>query len=199
MGLRVAQAHFLFAADCRIFYNKQVQEYVNDAIVLAKEPSGDLDARVTLFTRQFGKLKTKAKSARKIISKLSGHLEPGFLTRVRLIEKNGLQVVDALKGGVCALHPRDLHFLEKVLAEGEPEQRIWQMILTEKIDWSETLKILGWDPSFALCGSCSAPKPAFFGYRDQEFFCRNCVAAFKGGAKEANSALIEVGTDNASS
>lgn len=172
-----------------------MQEYISDAIVLAKEPSGDLDVRVTLFTRHFGKLKTKAKSARKIVSKLSGHLEPGFLTRVRLIEKNGLQVVDALKGGACAVHPRDLHFLEKILAEGEPEQKIWHMVLDGKIDWYEILRTLGWDPSFAHCVSCGAPKPVFFGYRDQEFFCRDCVAVFKNKGKEENGALIEIEAD----
>ena len=62
-----------------------MQEYVTDALVLKKEPLRDFDARYYFFTKKFGKLKGKATSARKIVSKLAGHLEPGTLAKVRFV------------------------------------------------------------------------------------------------------------------
>ena len=63
-------------------------EYLSEAVVLDKETSGDLDIRVSMFTKKFGKLKVRAKSARRIVSKLSPHLEPGNVAQVRIIEKS---------------------------------------------------------------------------------------------------------------
>ena len=168
-----------FAAYCGIVYNLFVQEYLSEAIVLNKEANGDLDIRVAFFTKKFGKLKAKAKSARKITSKLSGHLEPGFLSQVRLVEKNGLQVVDALKKSFLDLNLPDLRRLEKILAEGEPDHKIWHMLAQNTLDWEEILKILGWDPAFAHCSHCGKSTPALFDSRNQEFFCRDCLGKFQ--------------------
>jgi len=148
-------------------------EYLSDAIILQKDFSGEMDARVHIFTKKYGKLVARAKSARKILSKLSAHLEPGNLCRTRLIEKNGLQVVDALKNGTAAATPADLHFLAKILAENEPEPAIWQMLVNNKFSWNLALKILGWDPACAQCAECGG-KPERFNPSQQNFFCKNC-------------------------
>ena len=74
-----------------------MQEYLSEAVVLDRLANGDLNGRVVFLTKRFGKLVGKARSIRKITSKLSGHLQPGNLVQVRMIEKNGLQIVDALK------------------------------------------------------------------------------------------------------
>lgn len=150
-----------------------MQEYFTEAIVLDREPSGELDFRISFFTKRFGKLVAKAKSARKITSKLSGHLTPGSVADVRLIEKNGLQVVDAIKSGAVSAQV-DLHCLNKILADAEPDQILWQKVLLGSLDWGEILTILGWDPKFALCSVCAAPKPEAFSIGGQEFFCHHC-------------------------
>lgn len=177
-----------------------MQEYFSDAIVLDRLANGDLDSRIVLFTKKFGKLVARAKSARKITSKLSAHLEPGNLIQVRLIEKNGLQIADALKKAGLGQKPADFYFLGQLLAEAEPELHIWEMLVhshtkremvsgTLPADdscsgagaggmffWREVLKILGWDPDFAACAACSNPISAFH-IKAQEFFCGSC--AFK--------------------
>ena len=153
-----------------------MQEYLTDAVVLNSEPNGDLDSRVSLFTKQFGKLTAKAKSARKITSKLSGHLQPGNLAQARLVEKNGLQIVDALKQKALHIALTDLYFLDRLLAETEPDLKLWQILIGEKFDWSEIFKLLGWDPKEARCAGCNAAAPSFFYVRDQEFFCKSCAA-----------------------
>jgi len=138
--------------------------------VLDKVPHRDADSRYALFTKKFGKLTAKATSARKITSKLSPHLEPGNVVQARLVEKNGLQVVDALKTGRITATPRDLEFLGLLLAEAEPDARIWIALLAPRFHWPEVLRALGWDPAHAACEICEK-KPAVFAIKTQEFFC----------------------------
>lgn len=161
-----------------------MQEYISEAVVLGAYPNGDMDLRVSLFTKRFGKLVAKAKSARKITSKLAGHLQSGNLVQVRLVEKGGLpgqaslQVVDALKNSRLAASLPDLYFLDRLLAEAEPDLELWQAITVEPWGWRRILRILGWDPAEASCRKCGK-KPEYFYPKDQEFFCGNCVRISK--------------------
>lgn len=151
-----------------------MQEYVSEAVILSREPVGDLDARFSIFTKRFGKLKTKAKSVRRTTSKLAGHLEPGNLADVRIIEKNGPQVVDALKKQRLGISPADLYRLDLILAEAEPDPLLWRALLGGKFNWQETLRILGWDPGEAQCQTCDGKNGLAFSVAGQEFFCGNC-------------------------
>lgn len=154
-----------------------MQEYISDAIVLAKKPAHGLDTRYSIFTKRFGKMVARATSARKITSKLAGHLEPGTFARVRLIETHGLQVVDALKNSFGAQKTSftDLSFLDRLLAEGEPEPFIWSLIERGQFDWEKALTALGWSPEEASCSICNRnPVVAFLPMR-QDFFCARCI------------------------
>ena len=157
-----------------------MQEYLSEAIILDFLPNGDLNGRVVFLTKRFGKLVGRVKSIRKITSKLSGHLQPGNLIQLRLIEKNGLQVVDALKKSRLSLSLPELRFLGELLAEAEPEFVIWEMLANGGFSWSAVLKILGWDPNFASCSICYGAIDAFHP-RTQEFFCKNCASKLRQG------------------
>lgn len=155
-----------------------MQEYVTDAIVLKKDPLGDLDGRYTLFTKRFGKIVAKSKSSRKITSKLAPHLEPGMVAKVRFIETKGTQLIDALKSGRVALPLSDLHFLNQLLPEGEPELELWELLTSDSEEtggrswsWAKTLAILGWDPAGAECAVCGTRAAAYFYIARQEFYC----------------------------
>jgi recombinational DNA repair protein (RecF pathway) len=154
-----------------------MREYVGEAIVLNKRPNGNMDMRYAIFTKKFGKMLARATSVRKVTSKLVGHLEPGTVSRVRLIEKNGLRVVDALREGTVlpasTLH--DLTLLDRLLAEAEPEPFIWAMVQRGKLDWRLVLGSLGWDPDEASCSACQANSVAGFSVARQDFFCARCV------------------------
>jgi recombinational DNA repair protein (RecF pathway) len=154
-----------------------MQEYVSEAIVLDKMPQGDLDNRLFLFTKRFGKLVAKAKSGRKITSKLSPHLQPGNVAFVRLIEKNGLQVGDALKADRVKADIPDLAALNAMLSESEPDEQLWQALLAKEFNWQHILKILGWDPAGASCGTCDQA-PTAFHVGSQDFFCGTCASKF---------------------
>lgn len=149
-----------------------MQEYVTDAIVLKKDPLGDLDGRYTLFTKRFGKILGKAKSSRKITSKLAPHLEPGILAKVRFIETKGTQLIDALKSDRLPLPLGDLHFLSQLLPDAEPEPALWELLTTGEFAWPAVLNILGWDPEGAACVMCGEKHPQYFYITRQEFYCR---------------------------
>lgn len=153
-----------------------VQEYVDEAIVLYAEPNGDFDCRFSLFTKRFGRFSAKAKSIKKITSKLASHLQPGNVIATRIVEKKGLQIVDALKRSRLNISPYDLYLLHKVLPEAEPELEIWEAIAEGKMDWMDILRRLGWDPREAKCERCHAAKPKAFRLADQAFFCGTCAS-----------------------
>lgn len=152
-----------------------MQEYVTNAVSLRKYPQGDLDGRYTLFTERFGKLTGKAKSSRKITSKLAPHLEPGTVLRTRFIEAHGTQIIDALKEGSTGLSLVDLGLLSMLLPEGQPEPELWRMIVEERFSWTTALAVLGWDPTDAVCAQCGVRAGIYFYVTRQEFFCDRCI------------------------
>ncbi len=168
------------------WYDERMQEYVTEAVVLEKGPLRDFDARYSFFARRCGKIVGKATSARKITSKLVGHLEPGTLVRVRFLARNGgngngVQIADALKYGKLAASLTDLHFLNKMLLEGEPDAALWNELTREhreqRFPWGSVLRILGWDPREAVCEECGKDrKAAAFYIPKQEFFCASCAS-----------------------
>lgn len=169
-----------------------MQEYVTRALVLDKQTrGGHADARYSFFTERYGKIQARAVSSRKIVSKLAGHLEPGTLAAVRIIETHGAQVVDALTAARTQISLPDLAMLNSLLGEWEPDRELWQELCTvvrnddapsaaQKFSWPRILAILGWDPSGAVCALCNrADRPArHFQVARQEFLCTQCAASF---------------------
>lgn len=169
----------------------KMTEYLTEAIVLDKKESGDFDSLVFLYTKDLGKVVARAKSVRKITSKLAGHLEPLNFVRVRLIEKNGFQVVDALapkqkKATKASIENFSkslalLQFINEASYELQPDLYFWQEIrkilsndFDEKITYRHLLKILGFDPKFADCHNCHNKPVDYFHKKDQLFFCGKC-------------------------
>ncbi len=161
-------------------YTINMQEYVSEAIVLEKKTFGDCDSRYSIFTRRFGKMVAKAKSVRKITSKLAGHLEPGNIVRVRFIEKNGLQITDALKEEKLFISLMNLSLLSDLLPEGEPEVALWANCRAGVFVWRDILRTLGWDPEYATCVSCGSSDVSSFYIPSQEFFCGRCSSSKSG-------------------
>lgn len=134
-----------------------------------------MDARFFIFTKKFGKLAARAKSARKITSKLAGHLEPGSIVSARFVEKSGPMIVDALKLGQAALAVADLYFFNKLLHEGEPDERLWHILLSRDFNWIAALRLLGWDALETACQRCELKQPVAFDVGTQEFLCEKCA------------------------
>ncbi|MDO8442930.1 MAG: recombination protein O N-terminal domain-containing protein [bacterium] len=158
-------------------------EYVTEAIVLDKVDLGELDSRVYLFTKDFGKITAKIKSGRKIISKLASHTEPLNLVTVRIVDKNSPQLIDALiskKGIPGKTLFKIVSLVRDISPEGQPDHNLWELLVAladsgaKAGDFSSALKILGFDPTCAKCNNCLKGSPDFFSVKDLIFYCKDC-------------------------
>jgi recombinational DNA repair protein (RecF pathway) len=162
-----------------------MREIVTEALVLAKEPIGEFDQRVTLFTERTGKVTAKVTSGRKITAKLSPHLEPFSFASDRLMPgrgerngKSGYQVTDALGHGSLAVPDFALlRILRGVLPDGVREPELWEFVRNGEPTLRGVLRMLGFDPMHAVCAVCGAPDSNCFLFQDFEYRCRRCVGA----------------------
>jgi len=152
-----------------------MREYITSAIILKREPTGEYDERVSFFSRHLGKMTARTVSSRKILSKLSPHLEPGNLATLRLIEKNDLSIVDALKEKNLEWRLSNILHLNNILSENDTDPELWHLLSTAP-SWKKILRILGWDPQEAVCEECGGTPPTHFDTRNQRFFCVRCYA-----------------------
>jgi len=158
-------------------------EYVTEAIVLDKVDLGELDSKVYLFTKDFGKITAKIKSGRKIISKLASHTEPLNLATVRIVDKNKPQLIDALiskKGIPEKTFFKIVSLIRDIAPENQPDLNLWERLLSlidkgaGAGDFIAVLKILGFDPTHAKCNNCLKGSPDFFSVKDLVFYCKEC-------------------------
>lgn len=134
-----------------------MNEYLTDAIILGREDLNEFDSRVDLYTKNHGRLKAKAKSIRKSTSKLAGHLEPLMLSRVRLVDKNDILVVDSLamdRFDFLRSSPKSfqsglqlLGFFRQNILEGEQDLALWSWLksalTSANISYTDLNKRLG--------------------------------------------------------
>ena len=163
-----------------------MSEYLTEGVVLEKEPYGEVDYQVLLFTKDLGKIYVKMKSGRKITSKLNSHLEPLNKVVIRIIEKNGFQVVDALRFGRYSNKlVIILSLVSKITVELQPDLKMWQIlklipndrdpkdirILIKKI-----LGISGFGTDFSTCYNCGRKSPKTFIFESAQFVCGLCLS-----------------------
>ncbi|MDP3956419.1 MAG: recombination protein O N-terminal domain-containing protein [bacterium] len=128
-------------------------ECVTKALVLEKIPMGDSDGLLTLYTERLGKVSVKAKSIRKVTSKLSAHTEPGMLSLVRLVGKNPFQKTLGSFWLSDSLGERklfsDFIFLDSVASlttEFHSDAELWQFLLRGTPDPKALFALLGFHP-----------------------------------------------------
>lgn len=150
-------------------------------------PLNELDNLVDLYTKEFGRLRARVTSGRKILSKLSPHLDPLNLVTVRLVEKKQFIVADAVtldrfqslrssqKLKTALQLVRLLSFLSFT---ADPDLRLWHWLNRSlkkgPIKFKEFLKILGYDSAAARCEDCGSKNVSYFSATDQSFLCRRC-------------------------
>lgn len=159
-----------------------MREYLTEAIVLDREISGETDARIFLYTKELGRVMARARSAGFITSRLSSYLQPLRRVQARLVEKNGIQVVDALplgeRGALSSEKVGLCQIIRSLTSEHHPDEQLWHEIASAKPSALRILTILGFDPRHATCGSCSARELEYFSSRDAHYYCAKCVRVF---------------------
>lgn len=115
--------------------------YQTSAIILKRVDIFEADRLYHIYTESFGKIRTVAGGARKINSKLAGHLEPFNLVWAELItKKNGdLFITTALSYGKLlnknappahiALFSKMSEFILKMLPGPQKDDALWNFIL----------------------------------------------------------------------
>lgn len=166
-----------------------MNEFFAEALTLDIEESGEMDKRIHLYAKNLGRIAAKAKSARKVTSKLACQLEPLNLIRTRLIEKNGFQIVDAVvfkKFHKSFAAVRFARFLKEMTPEFQPDKKLWlaakksfEDLKTGGFSYVPVLEALGFAPAFAECAGCSSPVRAsgetnYFFPKEQIFLCGRC-------------------------
>ncbi len=159
-------------------------EHYTTAIVLDVEAKSDLDGIITLYTKSFGRIKAKAKSIKKITSKLAGHLMRGNIVSIRLIERGeggNFQVLDALSERPPRVSQELIKFigiLDRVSPVGLPDLGLWYEAerAISQGDFSPAcyrriLSNLGIDIDSAVCAECGDPHIAYFVPGDVTFLC----------------------------
>jgi recombinational DNA repair protein (RecF pathway) len=161
-------------------------EYYTKVLVLSRTPRGDLDGTLNLYTKEFGRVSVKVKSLRKLTSKLSGHLTPGRLANVRIVEMGDTkQVVDALSlpSKTSFEFLKFLDFIRRLSPIGMPDLHLWHELeqaslngTSDKNTYKRIISIMGYDAKNAVCDNCGSVKIAYFVPRDIMFLCNRCLS-----------------------
>jgi len=161
-----------------------------EAIVLRTWPFHEADLLVSVFTREYGKVKGVARSAMKSRKRFGGALEP--MTHVRaqyaerpkqeLVRLDSFEIVSSpLSQPVDYARAAALEFLSEVLEQALPEHgpedavfrltlsvldemrggRVW-MPLTYFMLW--VTRLMGWMPDLQLCAVCGISLRGGAGY-----------------------------------
>ncbi|MDE2001878.1 MAG: recombination protein O N-terminal domain-containing protein, partial [Patescibacteria group bacterium] len=173
-------------------------EIITDAIVVDKTDTGEQDQRISLYTKDFGKVVAKTTSTRKILSKLAAHVEPLNLVSARLVSRGdgfdmrGFQLVDALSFDAAAAVKRDPQVLIQAvkvfecvfqsIPAGVPDEELWdffQAIRTGRsmASLDTALHALGLNAQFARCQICDRVQPEYFVAGKNFFLCTACRSA----------------------
>jgi DNA repair protein RecO (recombination protein O) len=136
-----------------------------EGIILQRQDVREYDLAVCAYTKDFGKLKFSAISARKITSKLRGGLEPLCLSELEFIEgRSRLVVTDArsqerygtIRGDYTRLQAafQVLGSVNRLMQGQEADSNIWELL-------SETLSLLD-NPRRVPQEALSQFSPRFF-------------------------------------
>jgi DNA repair protein RecO (recombination protein O) len=172
-----------------------------EAIVLRTWPINEADQIVSLFTRDFGKVKGVAKSAARSRRRFGGALEPMTHVRASYAEKPKQELVrldsfdivtSPLSEPVDYARAAALAFfaevLEETLPDHDPQDAVFRLLVavlaytrTDSI-WMPvtyfalwTTRLMGWLPDLSTCVHCGTPlggQPAFFHSLSDGLFCR---------------------------
>ena len=113
--------------------------YTTKAIILTRQPFREFDSKVAVYSLDKGKLELVARGAKKILSKLAGHLEPVSLSNIMVVRgkqydyiggamnkncfagiKNDLDKVLAAQKAIFILH--------KIIKENEPDRQVFDLL-----------------------------------------------------------------------
>ena len=172
-----------------------------EAIVLRTWPIHEADQIVSLFTRDYGKIKGVAKAAARSRRRFGGAMEPMTHVRASYAEKPRQELVrldsfdivtSPLSAPVDYARAAALAFfaevLEETLPDHDPQDAVFRLLVAvlgqtrNGAIWMPvtyfalwTTRLMGWLPELAACVHCGAPlaeHPAYFHPQSDGLFCQ---------------------------
>jgi DNA repair protein RecO (recombination protein O) len=172
-----------------------------EAIVLRTWPIHEADQIVSLFTRDYGKIKGVAKSAARSRRRFGGALEPMTHVRASYAEKPRQELVrldafdivtsplsQAVDYGRAAALAFFAEVLEETLPDHDPQDAVFRLLVAvlghtrNDAIWLPvtyfalwTTRLMGWLPDLNSCVDCGAPLaalPAYYHPQADGLFCR---------------------------
>lgn len=167
-----------------------VPVYKAEAVVLRHQPVGEADRVLTLFTREFGKMRVSARGVRKTTSRLAGRVQPYTYARLLLARGRTLDVLaqadivrayaglqhDLLRSAYAAYVAE---LVDRFLPDRDRHPDVFDAIrdafdVLEEADEEEAeiyalwfslhlADSLGYRPEMERCVSCGRPLPAAAG------------------------------------
>lgn len=169
------------------------KEFFSRALVLERKDRNDADGTVYLFTEDFGKVVARAKSVRKIKSKLSAHLQPLAFVKARFMRRNGdgFVIIDCVVDEEMASFGTRKRFdalpalklLNKSIGEMQTDRRLWHYLIEVfKKEYTQAdvlrglLRLLGLAGEATYCRICDDPQVAALYSKEEQLLCRVCAS-----------------------
>lgn len=154
--------------------------FKTEAVILRRRDLKERDKLLTFYTKEYGKLTGRAIGAKKIESKLGGHVEPFMRTEICLVTSKtidilaGAQVVDAypkLRASISGTHAAQylMEVVDQLTPEGQHEPSVYELVcsgldtlnqqpkvnfLTVQAIVLKILAHLGFEPELEKCVHC---------------------------------------------
>jgi DNA repair protein RecO (recombination protein O) len=165
-----------------------MKEFVSEAVVLSVSPSKEKDLVVTLFTKEYGRVRAKVTSGARMHSKFSPHLNPLNHVTVRLAEKRGFTLTDVLTNNsfreirtdvrACSAALRTLAVVHALAPEGESDARVWHELLrsleSRTCNPVSFLTLFGHYANNMGCTYCGESPISHFAFVSHALLCTRC-------------------------
>jgi DNA repair protein RecO (recombination protein O) len=175
---------------------------ISEAFLIRKIQYGEADYILTLFTKDFGKIRGLAKNAKKSRKRFGGRLEPFVHLRVRFRERpDGMKFIEDSETTQVFLSLMEdiglftwgsfiLENVDILLPEEEPNEKMFELLVQTLSDLDSkknpltiilkfqisALSLSGYKPNFDVCTKCGKPieENAFFSIKKGGVLCNDC-------------------------
>ncbi len=157
------------------------ETYNLKAIILKREPFRECDARITLYSRERGKLELIARGAKKIRSKMAGHLEPITLASIMAVRGKIYDYVGGVASEKCfsgvkgsleksGVAGEAIHAFNRHVKKEERDEKVFNLLL----DFLNVINDSRKDNGRALLHIFSFRLLSILGYRPELKSCVVC-------------------------
>jgi len=170
----------------------------SQAIILNRSDYRESDSLLTVYTRSLGKMSLVARGAKKISSKLSGHLEPISLVNILIIKGKGFDYIGSALGSDAFLNIKDdlnkiyyaglaINNFNRLVKDNQPDEDLFLLLwrFLEALD-NYSAEEFTKESGELLFIFFALKLLAELGYRPEMYECLSCRNKIKSGRNYFN-------------